>query len=340
MANGPTSAARARKTVRSIKGTPAEMRRDMVKKHTAVKDAAVNAAMSGPPPRKLPPDPPKPVLLQYPDDIGDNDRNANYILFTTYKRIPQKFTPNDSQQKKLDKIKSDIQSMQSDESGVDHDKAIASSKANLKRTKKGFETAQAAMNARNVPPNASLHMKQGYSKSGTTIALYMPPSVTANYKMQYDDAPIGFVSDAIYSIIKDIQGGTQWDDAVSKNSETLGTGLTQMGLKMLDNVIPGAKDLTAMHRGTVIAPRTEVMFQGISKRNFTFNFTFIPKSREETETVDKIIHEFKMAMTPAFKSGHGVRELNFPEMFQIAYWHAGMENGYLNSIWWREICNL
>ena len=326
-----SSAKRARDTVRSIKGTPSELRRDMIKKHNEVKNAKKTAKTPAP----VKPPPRKPILLQYPDNIGDDVRNANYIMFTTYKRFPQKFEGNPAQKANAARLQKQIDEMKAPPVGIGDGytaKQIASAEKNLERVEKGYATAQAVANARKIPPNASLHMKRGYQKAGCTIALYMPPSVTANYKMQYDDAPIGHVSEAIYSVIKDIQGGTQWDEAMSKNAETLGTGLTQMGLKMLDTVVPGAKDLTAMERGTIIAPRTEVMFQGISKRTFTFNFTFIPKSREETETVDKIIHEFKMAMTPAFKSGHGVRELNFPEMFQIAYWLAGMENGYLNKI--------
>ena len=179
----------------------------------------------------------------------------------------------------------------------------------------------------------SLHMKKGHTKSGTTIALYMPPSVNAKYAMQYDDPPIGVMSEAIYGIIKDIQAGIQWDKALKNNAGTVGTGLTQMGLKMIDTVIPGAKDLVAMERGMIIAPRTEVMFQGISKRSFSFNFVFIPKSREETETIDKIIYEFKKGMTPAFRGNLGtVRELNYPDMFGITYMHMGNENQFINKI--------
>ena len=138
----------------------------------------------------------------------------------------------------------------------------------------------------------------------------------------------------IYSFIKDVQAGASWDQAAKQNAGPVGTGLTRMGLGFLDAAIPGTKDLVAMERGTIIAPRTEVMFQGISKRTFSFSFTFIPKSEDETKTIDKIIYEFKRAMTPAFKNEAtgNVRELNFPEMFSIAYMHQNVENQYINKI--------
>ena len=274
------------------------------------------------------------TLLQYPDDVGSTNRNANYIIFTSFKQIPAKLSPGQK-----DAVAAAVMDAESSAGGDEWGGSGETKNATMARV------AQAKQNATDnihkvkglkawadSPAGASLHMQKGYTKSGTSIALYMPPSVQAKYGMQYEDAPIGFMSEAIYSIIKEIQSGAQWDEAITQAAGTVGTGLTKMGIKMLDTVVPGAKDLIAMERGTIIAPRTEVMFQGIGKRNFTFNFTFIPKSRPETKTVDKIIKEFKRAMTPAFKIGRGVRELNFPEMFQIAYMHYENENEYINKI--------
>ena len=251
--------------------------------------------------------------LQYPADIGASNRTANYMLFTTYKRHPAKLKQPSSGDFFLPQDKGVIEKGE-----LDRRMASPEHRANAR--------------AKTVPGKESLHMKQGHTKSGTTIALYMPATVNAKYAMKYDDAPVGFVADAIYSIIKDIQAGAAASDAIKKNAGKAGTGVQQLGLKMIDAAIPGAKDLVAMERGMIIAPRTEVMFQGINKRTFSFNFTFIPKSNTETETIDKIIYEFKRAMTPAFKTPNSVRELNFPEMFAIAYMHREIENQYINKI--------
>ena len=265
--------------------------------------------------------------LQYPSDIGTSAQKANYILFTTYKRTPAKM--DFSKDPKIAEMTAVADSVE----GVDQ-KGAAEIRDKIEKRKKRLYTAHGAETLKRTPGDTSLHMRQGHTKSGTTIALYMPPSVNAKYMIPYDDKPIGFMSEAIYSFIKDVQAGASWDQAAKQNAGPVGTGLTRMGLGFLDAAIPGTKDLVAMERGTIIAPRTEVMFQGISKRTFSFSFTFIPKSEDETKTIDKIIYEFKRAMTPAFKNEAtgNVRELNFPEMFSIAYMHQNVENQYINKI--------
>ena len=265
--------------------------------------------------------------LQYPSDIGTSAQKANYILFTTYKRTPAKM--DFSKDPKIAEMTAVADSVE----GVDQ-KGAAERRDKIEKRKKRLYTTHGAETLKRTPGDTSLHMRQGHTKSGTTIALYMPPSVNAKYNIPYDDKPIGFMSEAIYSFIKDVQAGASWDQAAKQNAGPVGTGLTRMGLGFLDAAIPGTKDLVAMERGTIIAPRTEVMFQGISKRTFSFSFTFIPKSEDETKTIDKIIYEFKRAMTPAFKNEAtgNVRELNFPEMFSIAYMHQNVENQYINKI--------
>ena len=115
--------------------------------------------------------------LQYPADIGASNRTANYILFTTYKRHPAKFSQSAAQRAKIAGI------------GKDADFGVkpghgARVKAAQKSAADGFEKANALSNAKGVPGSESLHMKQGHSKSGTTIALYMPPTVNAKYNMR------------------------------------------------------------------------------------------------------------------------------------------------------------
>jgi len=160
----------------------------------------------------------------------------------------------------------------------------------------------------------------------------MPASVNAKYNMDFQESEIGFISDAIYGIIKNIQSGATVGEAMKEAGGTAGSGLINMGLNALNAAVPGVKDLVAIERGTVIAPRMEVMFQGIGKRNFEFQFTFMPKSLTETYEIYDIIKEFKRAMTPNFKLNGSVRELSFPDMFQIDYMHQGEQNTFINKI--------
>ena len=43
-------------------------------------------------------------ILKFPNDVGNNPRFANYMLFTTYSMTPAKFKPNSSTQAKFDLI--------------------------------------------------------------------------------------------------------------------------------------------------------------------------------------------------------------------------------------------
>jgi hypothetical protein len=150
--------------------------------------------------------------------------------------------------------------------------------------------------------------------------------------MQFQEEEIGVMSEAIRGVIKQIQAGAGVGAALGSQANNLGTAATQMGLKALDSILPGAKDLVAIERGTIIAPRMEVMFQGIGKRSFEFQFTMIPKNRKETYEIYEIVKEFKRAMTPSFRMNGSVRELSFPDQFQIAYMHIGKDNTFLNKI--------
>jgi hypothetical protein len=160
----------------------------------------------------------------------------------------------------------------------------------------------------------------------------MPASVNAKYNMQFQEEEIGVMSEAIRGVIKQIQAGAGVGAAIGSQANNLGTAATQMGIKALDGILPGAKDLIAIERGTIIAPRMEVMFQGIGKRSFEFQFTMIPKNKAETYAIYDIVKEFKRAMTPSFRMSGSVRELSFPDQFQIDYMHIDKQNTFLNKI--------
>ena len=75
------------------------------------------------------------------------------------------------------------------------------------------------------------------------------------------------------------------------------------------------------------------MFRGIGRRQFSFEFNFIPKDRQESKTVHQIVQKFKEGMTPSFvKNASTVREMTIPDVFQIDYMHITKQNSYLNKI--------
>ena len=281
----------------------------------------------------------KPAVLLYPSDVGINPRQASYILFTRHSVTGAKVKPGKT------KIPKAAQQFKTVSSGDGSDPGAGGSlvkddvatqklqdKLNLAaEAKEGQVEGRGGAN-KNGSSTSFLLQRQNIKKTGSTIGLYMPPSVNVNYAMDYSEGEIGVMGEALYGLFKDYQDGISVGDSMSKAGGTVGTGLVKMGVGMIDKVIPGVKDLYAIENGTIMTPRTEMMFRGIGRRSFSFSFTFIPKDSTETEMVHKIVKEFKVGMTPSFKVAGSTREMTIPDVFSIQYMHISGPNNYINKI--------
>ena len=181
----------------------------------------------------------------------------------------------------------------------------------------------------------SIQLKRNVTvRDATAISLYMPPSVQVSYESKYGDQEIGFLAETGYEAIKAFQRGDDAAKAAKNAIAGVELGVKQAILKTLEVAAPGAGTLFAIDRGKIIAPKMELMFEGIGRRNFSFAFVFIPKSEQEAEVVKQIIYKFKHHMAANFTGGgsSGQREMGFPDMFDIEYMHIGKQNPNLNKI--------
>ena len=193
------------------------------------------------------------------------------------------------------------------------------------------------------PKNSSIQMKnKSTERLGTHIALYMPPSVQVQYDVKYGDSEIGVLAESVGAGIKAFMGkqggiGDKLMAGAGAAAKGAGAGLAQFGMKQVAGMAPGGDALIAIERGQVITPRMELMFEGMGRRSFSFNFVFIPKSEQEADMIETIVTMFKTHMMPDFASGFtsgadGVREMTIPDHFNIKYMHMGKENTHLNKI--------
>ena len=271
---------------------------------------------------------PKETLLLYPSDVGTNMHQASYILFARHSVSGAKVKP----PKKAPKVEP-VYKVEFGDNVIDKAatrKKQQESDANHE-AKEGQETGRGGAGAGGSSTSLLLQ-RRNIQKTGTAIGLYMPPAVNVQYNMDYNEGEIGVMGEALYGLFKSYQNGTLGADAFNNAAGTMGTGLEKMGVGMIDKVIPGAKDLYAIEQGAIITPRTEMMFRGTGRRSFSFSFTFIPKSAEETQIVHKIIKEFKIGMSPTFKTSGSTRELTIPDVFSIQYMHINGPNNYINKI--------
>jgi len=275
---------------------------------------------------------PESGILLYPSDVGVNMHQASYILFARHSVSGAKVKP----PKKAPKVEP-VMKIQGAGIGATQvvdpaatRKAQQESDKNFE-AKEGQETGRGGAGAGGASTSLTLQ-RRNIQKTGTAIGLYMPPSVNVSYNMDYSEGEIGVMGEALYGLFKDYQDGASFEEMTNKAAGTAGTGLEKMGVGMIDKVLPGAKDLYAIDQGAIITPRTEMMFRGTGRRSFSFSFTFIPKSAEETQIVHKIIKEFKIGMSPSFKTSGSTREMTIPDVFSIQYMHINGPNNYINKI--------
>tara|TARA_R110002167_G_scaffold24787_2_gene86714 strand:- start:446 stop:1606 length:1161 start_codon:yes stop_codon:yes gene_type:complete len=276
-------------------------------------------------------------ILLYPSDVGTNIHQASYILFARHsvsgakvkrpKKAPKvepvmkyEGPPGGGGKRVIDKAATRKKQQESDRNHSLKEETKAGNVAGRGGAGKGGKSTSLLLQRRNI------------QKTGTAIGLYMPPAVNVSYNMDYSEGEIGVMGEALYGLFKSYQDGTLGMDAVNKAAGLVGTGLEKMGVGMIDKVIPGAKDLYAIEQGAIITPRTEMMFRGTGRRSFSFSFTFIPKSAKETQIVHDIIKEFKVGMSPSFKTAGSTREMTIPDIFSIQYMHINGPNNYINKI--------
>lgn len=116
---------------------------------------------------------------------------------------------------------------------------------------------------------------------------------------------------------------------------TLAAAIGKFGGNALGLDTATVGDLLLRGQGLALNPQLQVLFTGVGFRTFQFDFTFTPYSREESETVKKIIKAFKMAAAPRIQEaaifGQGLF-YEVPDRFKINFMYDGKENTNVNKI--------
>ena len=166
----------------------------------------------------------------------------------------------------------------------------------------------------------------------TAIALYMPPSVQVSYGAEYNDTGISVRADIGAGIIQAFKEGANAKETAIQALDKFDVGMKVAAIAALDLAAPGSKAIAQIQTGRAITPKMELMFSGIGRRDFSYEFNFIPKSREEADMVKRIVYQFKYHMASDFIEGSGMREMEIPSTFDIQYQYLGDENKNLNRI--------
>ena len=289
-------------------------------------------------------------LLQYPTDVADNPQQGHHILFNISTldkgRLEkeaitrkEKFT----QTEKL--IKAEINRREftalwdSSSAIQSRSQVRKQSITHLMRRNQiqGYKTPkeyQAARTGGSASKDTTSMLKEGLQIGKhlkTTIALYMPPTVTVKYGSRWGAQTVGMMAQLGHDALKAFSGENGADVAAGMLDKA-GAGLKNMALSALDTVAPGAKTLAAIETGKIVTDRLELMFEGIDRRQFSYEFTFIPRSEVEARIIDEIVFAFKYHMASNLVKGTGGKEYTIPDLFDIKYMYHGGENSFLNKV--------
>ena len=177
-----------------------------------------------------------------------------------------------------------------------------------------------------------------------TIQLYMPNKLSVDAKATYGDAEIGAglgVMASAANVVGNVFSPSTWSltGAVSsvwggiKSAARSAAGAVTSAVGSVTPGMTGAKDAMDIKLGTIKNNRTEMKFEGIDRRTFSFSFKMMPRNEQETENIKNIVNLFRFHSMPEFLGAvNNSRTLLSPSTFDIKYIAKGEENAYMNKI--------
>jgi len=161
--------------------------------------------------------------------------------------------------------------------------------------------------------------------------LFLPVSFQVNEGLQYSGAELGAKGGSLANAFN--SGDTSIASSLMNSVKTGATSLSnfftggtftgdaaKIGAAMGAELMPGGiGDAVRLTAGVRINPNLRTKFDGVSIRDFTFTFKFIPKSKRESLAVRNIIKFFRFHAYPEELPGNGQFPiaLEYPNMFKI-----------------------
>jgi hypothetical protein len=203
-------------------------------------------------------------------------------------------------------------------------------------------------------PSGSLRLPSAGSPSSATslknplyyVLLPIPQNLSDSNSVDWGDSRVdpfsGYGIEGITSLVgSDDLLKTAKQGISDLVSTALGTIKTGEGQKFTQAAVANAivsslgsnvdtKSILSRATGQVLNPNLELLFNGVSLRNFQFSFEFAPRSPEEGQEVKQIIRLFKkhMAAKSSATAGNGLL-IKSPEVFQLTFKSGSSNHPFL-----------
>jgi hypothetical protein len=170
-------------------------------------------------------------------------------------------------------------------------------------------------------------------KVKNTIAIYMPQTLKFNLQADYGSEEIGGGTGGLAKLKDAMNSNTFFGADLGAVGAQVGKLVTGLGSFATGGL--GAGVGAAVQRRTGIAPAamTEMIFNGIDYRTFSFTFKFTPRNRDESDVVNGLLHAIKDAMLPKrYGDGTSIAAYQVPHEFVIRFMKGTKINPYLDQI--------
>lgn len=133
-----------------------------------------------------------------------------------------------------------------------------------------------------------------------TWQVFIPPTISASYSASWAKTELSFLGNVLKSAMSSLP-------QQATNAATL------------------------LNR-EVVNPQSELLFQGIDHRTFSYNFNLFPKNTNETTLIKNLVLFFKSNMSSEIANNTATMVLRYPNYFRIRYLKKGTDNPFLNKI--------
>ena len=240
--------------------------------------------------------------LQYPRDLQSSTRG--HVVMLDILEV-QPATYESLENKVLGAVKSFPGSIESAKSSfVETINSVKNGAENIAET---GSLAGVVDSVKEVLGSNSIYIKNPVSKSVATVSLYMPDTMSFQYSMKYGEL----------SLV----------DA-AKQIPVLGAAVGAVS----SIINSGPARLLAKGSGYAFNPQQQMLFDGIDFRDYTMSFTFTPYSKDEAQTVAKIVKMFKMHAVPRLAQGSAGMFFIPPSLFELKFMFNEKENPHVGKV--------
>lgn len=162
-----------------------------------------------------------------------------------------------------------------------------------------------------------------YKQLNAAISLHTPASLDNTYSVDWgaEDMSKAHMTADVINAVGDLTDGL--GKVASQNAG--------MVASILGSKYEGAAKIASWVTGkTPGNSKEEQLFKGVGFRTFSFDYSFMPKSKEEAASIMAIIRMFRHHMLPEYADENRYIFI-YPSRFQIAYFIGNTENPYIEK---------